>query len=174
MVMAAQQADRLAGVVMNDIGPEIDPAGLTRIQEYTGRLSPVQSWDEAAIQAKEIYGQWLPGLDDDAFLRIAQRGYREIDGEVPRLDMDVNIGRAVREVGPQKGDPWQSFAALRDIPVTLLWGKLSDILTAGIVEKMKAAKPDLTVVPVANRGHVPLLDEPECLSAIDAFIEKVV
>ncbi len=173
MVMASQQANRLAGVVMNDIGPEIDPVGLARIQEYTGRLTPVKSWGEAANQAKEIYGHCLLGLDDDDFMRLARRGYREIENEIPRLDMDPNIGRAIREVGPQKGDPWQLFSALRDIPVTLLWGTLSDILSAGIIDKMQAAKPDLTVVPVADRGHVPLLDEPECLSAIDAFIEKV-
>jgi pimeloyl-ACP methyl ester carboxylesterase len=173
MVMAAQHSERVAGVVMNDIGPEIDPAGLGRIQEYTGRLSPVQSWEEAAAQARDIYGHWLVGLTDDDFMRLARRGYREFENEIPRLDMDPNIGRAVREVGPQKGDPWQLFSALRDIPVTLLWGTLSDILTAGIIDKMKAAKPDLTVIPVANRGHVPLLDEPECLSAIDALLEKV-
>lgn len=173
MAMAAQQAERIAGVVLNDIGPEIDPAGLARIQEYTGRLSPVKSWEEAARQARDIYGHWLPGLSDDAFMRLAKRGYREIENGIPRLDMDENIGRAVREVGAQKGDPWQLFSALRDIPVTLLWGTLSDILTAGIIDRMKAAKPDLTVVPVANRGHVPLLDESECVAAIDALIEKV-
>lgn len=173
MLMAAQQPERLAAVIMNDIGPEIGPAGLARIQEYTGRLGPVTSWEEAAAQAKDIYGHWLQGLDDDDFMRFARRGYREIENATPRVDMDANIGRAIREVGPQKGDPWQLFAALRDIPVTLLWGVLSDILTADIIEKMQAAKPDLAVVPVANRGHVPLLDEAECLSAIDALLEKV-
>jgi pimeloyl-ACP methyl ester carboxylesterase len=173
MLMAAQQPERLAGVVMNDIGPEIGPQGLARIQEYTGRLGPVSSWEEAAMQARDIYGHWLPGLDDDDFMRLARRGYREIENAIPRLDMDANIGRAVREVGPQKGDPWQLFAALHDIPVTLLWGMLSDILTADIIEKMKAAKPDLAVVPLPHRGHVPLLDEAECLSAIDALLEKV-
>ncbi len=173
MVMATQHLERVAGVVMNDIGPEIGPAGLARIQEYTGRLAPVTSWAEAAKQARDIYGHWLPDLSDDDFLRLARRGYREIENEIPRLDMDANIGRAVREVGPQKGDPWLIYAALRDVPVTLLWGVLSDILTADIIDKMTAAKSDLVVVPVANRGHVPLLDEPEVLSAIDTFIEKV-
>lgn len=173
MVMAAQQAERVAGVVMNDVGPEINPAGLARIQEYTGRLEPVRTWAEAAEQTKAIYGQWLPGLSDDDFMRMARRAFREIETAVPRLDMDANIGRAVREVGPQKGDPWQLYAALRDVPVVLLWGVLSDILTEDIIDKMKAAKPDLVVVPVANRGHVPLLDEPECLLAINAFIGQV-
>jgi len=173
MAMAAQDGDRLAGVVMNDIGPEINPEGLARIQEYTGRLPPVDSWEEAARQTKEIYGHWLPGLSDGEFLILARRGFRENDAGVPQLDIDANIGRAVREVGPQKGDPWALFGALSDIPTTLLWGEMSDILTKDIADKMKDRKEDLEVVPVPNRGHVPLLNEPECLMAIDAFLEKV-
>ncbi len=172
MVMATQQGERVAGVVMNDIGPEIGSAGLARIEEYTGRLAPVNSWQEAVQQTKDIYGEWLPGLSDDDFMRMAQRAFREVESDIPRLDMDVNIGRAVRELGAQKGDPWALYAALEDIPVTVLWGEMSDILTADIIARMQAAKPDLEVIPVANRGHVPLLDEPESLAAIDAFIEK--
>lgn len=173
MRMAAKYGERLAGVVMNDIGPDINPAGLARIQEYTGRIGPVSSWEEAAAQTREIYGEWLPGLSDEDFEKLAWKAYREDDNGVPRLDIDNNIGRAVREVGPQRGDPWQLFAALKDTPVLLLWGEVSDILTADIVDRMKAAKPDLEVVAVPNRGHVPLLDEPECVAAIDAFLENV-
>lgn len=173
MVMATEQGGRVAGVVMNDIGPEIGSVGLARIQEYTGRQKPVSSWQEAAEQTKDVYGEWLPGLSDNDFMRMAHRAFREIECEVPRLDMDVNIGRAVREVGPQKGDPWALFAALQKTPTTLLWGELSDILTSDIIDKMKMAKPDLKVFPVADRGHVPLLDEPECLAAIDALIQEV-
>ena len=173
MAMAAQQGERLAGVVMNDIGPEIGPDGLARIQEYTGRMPPVASWEEAAQQTREIYGHWLPGLTDEQFEQLARRGFRENDNGVPQLDIDVNIGRAVREVGPQEGDPWAMFDALKDIPTTLLWGRLSDILTKDIVDKMTARKPDLEIVPVPNRGHVPLLDEPECVAAIDEFLQRV-
>lgn len=173
MAMAAQHGERLAGVVMNDIGPEINPAGLARVQEYTGRVEPVSTWQEAAGQTRQIYGEWLPGLTDKDYEKMAWKAYREDDNGVPRLDIDNNIGRAVRDVGAQKGDPWQFYAALKDKPVTLLWGVLSDILTEDIIDKMKMAKPDLDVIPVPNRGHVPLLDEPECLAAIDEFIEKV-
>ncbi len=173
MLMAAQQPNRLAGVVMNDIGPEIHPAGLARIQEYTGRSKPVTNWQEAAEQTREIYGEWLPGLSDEQIANLARRAFREIESDVPRLDYDLNIGRAVREIGPQKGDPWAIFSALKSTPTTVLWGQMSDILSEDIVARMCAAKPDLEVVPVANRGHVPLLDEAECLSGIDAILEKV-
>ncbi len=172
MAMSMQQPGRIAGVIMNDIGPEIAAAGLERVQGYTGRLPPVSSWDEAVAQTREIYGLWLPGLTDDDWQKMAWRAYRDHDG-VPRLDFDPNVGRAVREVGAQKGDPWALFASLASIPVTLLWGVDSDILTRDIWERMQALKPDLEVVAVANRGHVPLLDEPECIAAIDAMLDAV-
>ena len=173
MVMSATRGERVEGVVMNDIGPEINPAGIARVQEYTGRIPPVSSWDEAIEQSKEIYGEWLPGLSDEDWQKMAWRAYREDENGVPRLDMDNNVGEAVRNVGPQKGDPWALFDSFGTKPVTLLWGVDSDILTKDIIDKMVARKPDLEVVPVANRGHVPLLDEPECLAAIDAFLERV-
>lgn len=173
MAMAKTQGDRVAGVVMNDIGPEINPAGIARIQEYTGRVPPVESWDDAIRQARMIYGEWLPGLSDEGWERLTRHGYRENEHGVPHLDMDPNIGEAVRTVGPQKGDPWELFDAFGDTPVTLLWGAMSDILTKDIVDKMTARKMDLKVVEVPNRGHVPLLDEPECLAAIDALLEHV-
>lgn len=173
MVMSAQQSERVAGVVLNDIGPEINPAGLERIQEYTGRMKPVATWEEAALQAREIYGHGLQDLTNADWDKMVRRGYRENAEGVPQPHMDANIGRAVREIGAQKGDPWALFDTLRDTPVTLLWGVLSDILTNDIIDEMKARKPDLKVVPIPNRGHVPLLDEPECLAAIDDLLQQV-
>ena len=122
---------------------------------------PIASWDEAAAQTREIYGEWLPDLPDAMWQTMARRAYREIDGAV-RLDFDPNIGRAVREIGPQKGDPWALFASLKDTPVTLLWGVDSDILTRDIWERMLEVKPDLEVVPVSVFwGRAP--DRPEGL-----------
>lgn len=171
MAIAEHDSNRLAGVVINDIGPEIAPEGLARIQAYTGRLPAVGNWPEAIAQTKDIYGQWLPGLSDEDWEKMARRAYREGDDGTPRLDMDPNIGNAVRAVGPQLGDPWQRFDALRDVPAVLLHGELSDILSVDIVARMKERKPDLVTVNVPNRGHVPLLDEPECITAIEQLIE---
>ncbi|HET6630635.1 MAG TPA: alpha/beta hydrolase [Woeseiaceae bacterium] len=170
MGMAAQDPARLAGVVLNDIGPEIAPAGLARISAYAGRLPPVKNWGEAVAQAQDVYGEWWPGLSDEQWLRMAQRGYREGEDGVPRLDIDPAIGTAVREAGPQSGDPWRAFDALQGTPTLVLRGERSDILSEEILDRMRQRKPDLATVTVANRGHVPLLDEPECVAAIDGFV----
>ena len=105
MVMSATQNDRLAGAVMNDIGPEINPAGVERVQEYTGRIPPVSSWDEAVKQTKMIYGDWLPGLSDADWQKMAWRAYREDENGVPRLDIDNNIGDGRAPGRPAKRRP---------------------------------------------------------------------
>lgn len=173
MAMALRHRARIAGAVLNDIGPEIAAAGLERIQAYTGRLPPVRSWEEAVAQTREVYAAWWPGLSDEAWLRMARRAYREQENGSPVLDMDPAIGRAVRELGPQAGDPWQAFDALRGLPVLVLRGEMSDILSGEILGRMQARNPDLVAVTVPRRGHVPLLDEPESLEAIDDFLGEL-
>ena len=173
MGMAATNANRLAGVIMNDIGPEVHSAGLDRIKEYTGRTKPVKNWDDAVQQTQELYGAWLPGLGEADWRKMAWKAYREGPDGVPRVDCDSNIGRAAREAEVLQADPWTLFAALADIPTMLLWGEMSDILTRDIVDKMIAVKADLDVIPIPNRGHVPLLDERESLTAIDRFLDEV-
>lgn len=173
MAMAYQDSSRLKAVVMNDIGPEIGAEGLARILKYAGLMPPVNNWDEALAQSKSVYGPWLPGLTEDDWAKMVRRSYREGPDGKPRLDMDPEIGTAVRGVGPQVGDPWVLFDALKKTPTLVLHGILSDILTPDILQKMQARKPDLLIQDVAQRGHVPLLDEPECISAIDAFLGRV-
>ncbi len=172
MMLNARHPERVAGVVLNDIGPEIDPAGLARIQSYTGRLPGVASWDEAAEQTRLVYGDAWPGLGDEDWRMLARRGYRDLGRGVPELDMDPAIGRAIREAPLELGDPWVLFAALGDVPTVLLRGARSDILAAATAQKMQALKPDLTVVEVPHRGHVPLLDEEQCLAAIHELVER--
>lgn len=172
-ILSAQHGDRVAGVILNDIGPEIGAAGLERIKSYIGKMPPVRSWDEAAAQAEEIYGHAWPGLSDDMWQRIARRGYRENDDGVPELDIDPAIGDAARTVGTGLIDPWKMFDGLATLPLLVIQGATSDILTDDIVSAMKARKPDLQHLKVANRGHPVLLDEPECIRTIDTFVGEI-
>jgi pimeloyl-ACP methyl ester carboxylesterase len=172
MLMAGESPQRLAGVVLNDVGCEVAEEGLARIAGYVGKLPPVSSWDEAAAQAREVNGVAAPDLDDADWLVFARRIYREDEQGIPRLDMDANIGRALAEVGGTLADPWELFDDMR-MPVLEIRGALSDILTRDILDEMKARKPELEVIEVANRGHAPLLDEPEALAAIDAFLDSL-
>lgn len=172
MLLALEAPQSVAGIVLNDIGPIINPAGLERIKSYIGRMPPVADWPAAAAQARELYGPTLPELDDDDWLRLARRGYREDGAGRPVLDFDPMIGEAARKVGAGLDDPWALFDKIRDIPLLLVQGELSDILTDDIVAGMRERKPDLEHVVAANRGHVPLLDEGDVLPALERFVES--
>lgn len=173
MIMAAQHPERVVAIVLNDVGPEVAAEGLARISQYSGKLPPVSNWREAREQAREVYGIAWRDLDEDYWDRLARRGYRERGSGKPRLDMDPNIGRALREIGPGTDDLWQVFAALDEIPVLVLRGAMSDILSDDILTEMKTRKLDLHVAVIPNRGHVPLLDEPESLTAVDRFLAEL-
>jgi pimeloyl-ACP methyl ester carboxylesterase len=171
--MAAMQPQRIAGLVLNDAGPEIDPAGLRRIAAYAGKLPPVTSWSEAAAQAKNIYGLALPGLTDAQWLSYAHCGYRENAQGIPVPDMDPRISDAFKTTSTAPAaDMWPIFSYIAGVPMLVIRGASSDILSAETVARMAREKPGLEHITVANRGHTPLLNEPDCLPAIDAFIAK--
>ncbi|HLZ99002.1 MAG TPA: alpha/beta hydrolase [Steroidobacteraceae bacterium] len=172
MAMAAAKPERIAGVVLNDAGPEIDPAGLRRIAGYAGKLPPVSDWTEAAAQAKSVYGIALPGLTDAEWLDYARCGYRENAAGVPVPDMDPKIGEAFKNPAAAVANLWPLFERIQGVPLLVIRGALSDLLSAVTVSRMLNEKPGLQHIEVANRGHTPLLNEPECLAAIDAFITR--
>ncbi|HVW67959.1 MAG TPA: alpha/beta hydrolase [Steroidobacteraceae bacterium] len=168
MVMATRP-ERVAGVVLNDAGPELDLAGLRRIAGYAGKLPPVTSWAEAAAQAKSVHEASYPDLTDAQWLDYARRNYRENDAGVPVPDMDPLIASGFRTPPTEPLQMWPLYAQIKRVPMLVIRGALSDLLSAATVDRMLREKPDLQHITVANRGHTPLLTEPECLAAIDAF-----
>lgn len=170
MFLVATRPQLVAGVILNDVGPEVAQEGLQRIAKYVGRLPPVTDWAGAVQQARTTYGFALPGLDDAQWLAFARRAYSDVGG-VPRLDMDPMIGEAVRAVPPQAApDLWALWAQLPAVPMLALRGGESDLLSQATFARMAREKPDLVCVTVPDRGHPPLLDEPASVAAIDAFL----
>lgn len=170
-IMASQQPERIAGMVINDIGPEVDPAGLARIQHYVGRVEPARTWDEAVERTREINGAAFPDYRDEDWLEFARALYMEHDG-VPVLAYDPAISEAMTdaESGAVPPDLWPLFAAIVDVPMLLIRGELSDILAPDCVARMREMDPDLAVVEVPRVGHAPTLMEPVALEAIQSFL----
>jgi len=173
MLIAAGSPRVPAGVILNDIGPEVAPEGLQRIASYVGRHGPVSNWQEAAAQMRSMYGVAMPDASDADWLAFAKRSYTEVNG-VPVLDVDPGVGEAVR-AAPAGAAPdlWPVYAALRPVPTLAIRGELSDVLSVATFERMQGEKPDLRRVTVPRRGHPPLLDEPECVVAIDEFLAQL-
>ena len=173
MMMAAGHRDRVAAIVLNDMGPEVDPVGLERIKGYAGRLPPPKNWDDAVAQTKTMFGNAWPNLSAERWSSLARRGYREDGDGVVAVDADPMIGEMLRAAPAATATLWPFWKALRGIPMLAIRGAQSDILSAATFAKMKAENPELVQLEVAQRGHAPLLDEPECLSAIDAFLAQL-
>jgi pimeloyl-ACP methyl ester carboxylesterase len=174
MIIAATRPDLTRGIVINDAGPEVDPKGLARISQYAGTQGPAASWEEAAAACRRNYGDAIPGLSDEDWALFARQSYRASADDVIRLDMDPRIGDAVRELNSTPADLWPVFAMLRDMPALAIRGANSDILSETTLARMAETKPDLATAIIPNRGHAPLLNEPESLAAIDAFLDQII
>ena len=170
MLVASARPPGLAAIVLNDVGPALHPAGVERIKGYAGRLPPPRDWGEAVEQTRATYGAAWPTVPESRWAELARRGYRENEAGVPQADADPAIGAAMRAAGAAPLDLWDAWRSLGALPVLVLRGALSDLLSEEILARMHASKPDLRSLVVADRGHVPLLDEPECLDAIDRFL----
>ncbi len=173
MMLAVGHRDRVAGVVLNDMGPEVDPVGLERIKGYAGRLPAPKNWDDAIAQTRSMFGEAWPNLSAERWSTLTRRGYREEAG-VLSVDADPMIGEMLRAApAVASATLWPFWNALHGIPMLAIRGAQSDILSVAIFAKMKAENPELVQLEVAQRGHAPLLDEPECVAAIDAFLARV-
>jgi len=173
MSLGVSVPGRIAGIVLNDVGPEIDPVGVLRIKQYAGRLPPARTWSVAVAQTKAMFGDAWPDLEPDRWQVLARRGFREDAAGVVEVDADPGIGEALRAAPAASLDLWPLWKSLRDLPTLAIRGALSDILSAATFARMKSENPGLRQLEVANRGHVPLLDEPECIAAVDAFLSRI-
>jgi pimeloyl-ACP methyl ester carboxylesterase len=173
MVLAAMQPDLVAGIVLNDVGPEVDRSGLERIRGYAGKSPPVRDWAGALAQVRAVYGPALPGVEEARLMKLARAGYREDAQGVPRPDADPLIAEPLKDTSKAAPDLWPLWGAIARVPMLAIRGAQSDILSAATLARMQRDKPDLRVLTVANRGHAPLLDEPECVAAIDEFLGAV-
>ena len=174
MLLASTDADRIAGALLNDIGPEIDQAGIDRIAGYVGREVLFENWDEAIAvlteRNRDVFPQWGPGE--------WERFTRRIMTEAPdgiRFQYDMRIAdnfRAATE-GPQ-GANWHLYEALAGRPLLILRGERSDLLSAEVAQQMvERLEGDAELVVVPDVGHTPSLEEPGAQAAMDRLLARV-
>jgi len=173
MVIAAMRPTALAGVVLNDIGPQIETAGIARIMGYPGAETAVADWPAAVAYLRMINEGVLPGLDEAGWLRYAQRQFVERPEGGLRPNYDPRISDALRKTSETPIDLWALFNALLPLPTLVVRGALSDLLSDDGVAAMRARKPDLATVTVPDVGHTPNMVEPEAMEAIRAFLAQM-
>lgn len=176
MHMATQRPAAIKAVILNDIGPELDPKGIRRIMGYAGKMEAPPSWDVAAIQLRQMNEHYFPNLTAEQWRTFSARTFAEADGK-PAMDYDPKIGTGLRRaamITRGKVPPaWPLFRALAHVPVLVVRGENSDLLSKETVARMEAEHPGLRTVTAKDRGHAPFLDEPEVVAAIDTFVADV-
>lgn len=172
MMTALARPGFVAGAVLNDVGPEIESAGLDRIRKYVGRSGSWPSWVHAARAASELHGAAHPGYDLVQWIAFAKRLCRVTPQGRIVPDYDMKIAEPMRHPA-EPVDLWPALDALGEAPVAILRGALSDILSQATADAMAARLKHATLTIVPDTGHPPELDEAESLAAIDSLLAKV-
>jgi pimeloyl-ACP methyl ester carboxylesterase len=171
MLLGSARPAALAGVVLNDIGPVIEPRGLARIKSYVGRLPQPKSFEEAAEFLRQLFSPQFPALSADDWMELAQCVFRDQDGRIIP-DYDPELARVLRDVDIERplSPLWNEFDSLAFAPMLIIRGANSDLLSPATFEAMRARRRQCDAVVVPDQGHAPLLTDKETISRIGAFV----
>lgn len=175
MVMGSMAPRNYRGLILNDVGPVVEPAGLARIAGYVGAAPEVTDWASAAEYCRLTNGSAFPHYQDADWLRFAHRLFAEDADGVPRLAYDPAIAAGLAGSDPSAvpADLWPVWEALAPLPILAIRGANSDILGAATLAEMGRRHPGIRSVSVSGIGHAPMLDEPEAVAAIESFLDEI-
>ena len=172
MLLGPTRPMAIAGCVLNDIGPVIEPTGLARIRSYVGKLPQPPSFAAAAENLALLFGNQFPKLTGRDWLAFAHRTFKQA-GERIVPDYDPQLATILAQVDVEQPPPplWKEFDSLAGLPMMIIRGSNSDILSTATVAAMRERRSELEVLEVPDQGHAPLLAEPETIRRIADFVQ---
>lgn len=171
MLMGAARPEVLRGVILNDIGPAIEARGLARIRGYVGKLPVPESFDAAARLLRDVFGTQFTNLTPAQWMAWAHRSWREDRGKlVGRYDKNIMLTLADLDLEQPMPDLWPIFETIKHVPLMVIRGELSELLTPQTAERMVSEHPQARLHTVPYEGHAPLLEDGPTLDAVTAFI----
>lgn len=172
MALAAAQPNAVGGIVLNDIGPVIEQAGLTRIAAYAGRTPVPLTWQEAADHVQSLMKGTFPAVSTEQWTEVARQWFNERDGR-PAPGYDPKVAESLKTAEGPPPEMWDLFKALGPFPLLVMRGEHSDILSSATLEQMRSRHPDCTTVIVPGQGHAPLLKDTASFDAVRHFLAHV-
>ena len=174
MILAGTAREKIAGALLNDVGPEIEAAGLSRIRSYVGRASSWPTWMHAARGVQDGNADVYPHYEVEDWLAMAKRLYRVNSAGRIVLDYDMKIAEPFRVPGNEAGpDMWPALATLKSVPTLIVRGGRSDVLSQATAERMEKSLDDAELVTIAEVGHAPTLSEAKAVAAIGRLLDRV-
>ena len=171
MLLAAAQPAIMGPVILNDIGPVIEREGLTRISSNVGRTPLPRDWTEAAAMVRDLNIRDFPAVPEQDWEAIARQLFNEKNGR-PAPGYDPGLGRTFSVLDGPMPALWPQFEALTRVPVMVIRGVNSDILSAATVDLMRQRHPDLTELAITGQGHAPWLRDEASIGEIRRFLER--
>lgn len=167
MGLSVTAPERLLGVALNDVGPELEADGLSEIMGYLGRRPPWRTREEARRALPAVYAGFH-NVPDTHWQHFVDHAFDETDDGLA-LRYDATLREALLEAATPDIDMWGLFDGMARMPLALIWGVNSNLLGAQTVTRMRRHAPDMIVAEVPDRGHVPFLDEPPAVAALQAW-----
>lgn len=172
MIIAATARNRLTGLCFNDVGPVLERSGLERIGGYVGRPPSARTLREAAEQLRLT----SPGFENVPPSRWAEEAVRRFAETADGLDLTYDPALKESFFAAFDGPPvdlWPLFDACAGLPLALIRGANSDVMSATTAQEMKARRPDMLHADISGRGHIPFLDEPDAIACIRSWLEML-
>lgn len=172
MFLTAIARNRLSGLCLNDIGPVIEKPGLDRIKDYVGRNPAAKTLDELAAKLP-VFMVGFANVPASRWREEAGRHYtQDENGTYINYDPGLRQSFLAAFDGPLP-DAWPLFDLAEGLPLAVIRGENSDLMSRETADEMQRRRPDMVRAEVADRAHVPFLDEPESLDAIRRWIAMI-
>ena len=173
MLLAAAHQEMIAGAVLHDVGPVIEPEGVARIKSYVGKLRQPNNFEEGVDILHGLFAAQFPKFTREQWLSTAQRTWKLQTGTLV-LTYDPALSETLTDFDSEHPLPslWKEFEALARVPVLVIRGVRSDILSAATLNAMRARHPGLESIEVPDQGHVPLLEGTQLIRRINSFVQK--
>jgi pimeloyl-ACP methyl ester carboxylesterase len=171
MMLGSARPTAVAGAVLNDIGPVIEPAGLVRIKSYVGKLPRPKNFQDGADILRRLFGHQFTKLSDEQWLAFSRRTFKvEQRGLGPIYD--IRLAATLTGIDFDRPLPplWNEFDSLARIPLMVVRGANSDLLSEETLAAMRARRAELETINVPDQGHAPLLATPDEIARITTFV----